>query len=293
MLVRDEVITEAGALNLVAIDRALRSLAAGGLLISGAPAGWVLSGPTAIHGVYLRTPRTFRIPDELALGRITDSPAAPAEIAALVARALPGGRLEVRDAERFAIAFSAPAGSGTLILHFEGPRLRMEPPPSVAGQVDRPERGYLIDDRIVYRSAASVRPIPLPVAWAEELIARLLVTLARPAAPAGTSDEQTIRADDLRCLLRFETTELKIAVAGPIRATFMAAVGPRVHNDSAAIATFLGGMADGIRRTAERTLHPGALDANLRSDDAVYGPDERSNSLARVDTIATALREGR
>ncbi len=293
MLARDEGITERGALTRVATDRALRSLAAGGPLGSDAPAGWVLSGASALHGVYLRTPRTFRIPDEIALGRISDTPEPAARIADLVAAALPGGRAEQCDPERFALTFRAPAGEGTLILHFEGPRLRAEPPTAVSGRIDRPTRGFLVDDRMGYRSAASVRAIPLPIAWAEELIARLLVTLARAAAPAGGRDEQVVRADDLRCLLRFEPDECRLAVAGPVRATFVSAVSPRVKDDPIAIASFLAGMAEGIRRTAERTLHPDAVDPDLRGADAAYGPDERPAALARIDALATSLRDGR
>lgn len=294
LLAREQGVSELGALTLVGLDRALRSLAAGGVLTAAAPAGWVLSGTTALHGVYLRSSKVVRIPDELVLGRISDAPVAPADLSALIATALPKGALVSVEGERHRIGFRGPmGGENALIVRYETPRLRMDPPGGVATRVDLPSAGFLFDARMVYRSAASLRPIPVPVAWVEELITRLFVILARPQAAPGAQDEQVLRADDLRCLLRVEPDEVRVMVAGPVRNALIAAVGPKVGNDPGQIATFLAGMAESIRRTAERTMHPDAVGPDLSGEAGRYGRDERSSVLARVDGLAAALREGR
>ena len=160
--------------RLVAIDRILRSAAAAELMGPDAAAGWALSGPTALHGVYLRSAELLRVPDALTFAPIAGREVMPPEtLAALLATALPDGRAEAaEEGGLWSIHYLGANGLTDLPLRLELAPLAFEAPGITHG-AERAEVGYLYDRRMAYLPRVAQTPVAVPVAYAEELLLRL------------------------------------------------------------------------------------------------------------------------
>lgn len=266
--------------RLVAIDRLLRSMAAGAGR-GGDLFGYVLSGPTAILGVYLHTGVPLRIPDELsfALSGAPD-PADPAALASLLAASLPegSGQADPDDAECWQLTYKGVGGQGALRLRFERAPLSISGPPSVRDAANIGV-GWLYDPRLHFRSRVAA-PLALPVALAEELILRELRTLAlwaRPTSPTRI-DDRAARVDDLRLLITYEYEDFRTALLGPVRDRLAALVEVRFEEW---IKTFAAVLDDQVKHHAE----PDALPAGLRPTAPAYGQLEQASFIANFERL--------
>lgn len=273
---------------LVAIDRVLRSGAAAGILGPDAAAGWALAGPTALHGVYLRSSEMLRIPEALVLAPIASRDAlAPAKLAALLATALPnGGAVASPEPGSWNISYLGNSGSAILPLVLERAPLSFEVPESASG-AERAEVGYLYDRRMPYLPRVAQTPVAVPVAYAEELILRLLGALA--GATANRPDVGA-RVDDLRLLLALEASDTRDALAGPVHAALVSGLRQRGQGADA-IKARLDAIGAALVTTVTRWSDPDALPAGLRPTGS-YGPEERRAFEAALDAATGALSRG-
>ena len=287
----------AGVEMLVAIDRVLRSLLAGraaNILLGPGPTfgGWVVAGSSALHGVYLRPPRReLRAPHELCLAPISAEVFDRDRLALLIAEALPGGRLsaEPTDPERFRIDFDGTSGPAELAL-----RLERRPYNQGRGIADLPvgvtveEPGYFADARMPYYSGVSTSALGstagllMPVAYAEEIILRILSVLAvwprDLRTPAGRVDDRAALADDIRLLSAVEFTALRRTIDGPVKAA-ISRKGEQTRRSIAAT------IAEQLRSNSSPHLLPG----HLRSIQFPYGDEQQRLFHEAIDELFRSL----
>jgi hypothetical protein len=207
----------AGLELLVAIDRVLRSLAGAGLIDGEASAGFALSGPTALHCVYLISQTFERIPDELSFAPLARlAPHQADTFAALIATALPDGTVSApvdSDPELYQILYTGTTSKRYLPLRIERKPLRLEPTEVDsnlrAGHAERAVRGFLYDQRMTFATPVSDRPLPVAVAYAEEILLRDIATLLTLGfQKSALTEEQkwlaAARVDDLRLAVLYK-----------------------------------------------------------------------------------------
>lgn len=273
--------------RLVAIDRVLRSCAVSGIFGPEATAGWALAGPTALHGVYLRSTEMLRIPDALVFAPIVSREAMVAEqLATLLATALPKGAvLEGAEPGAWTISYVGSNGPAILSLVLERAPLAFEPPGPARG-AEQATVGYIYDRRLPYLPRVAQTPVAVPVAYAEELILRLLGALAAP----GKRTDIAARVDDLRLLLALEASDTRDALAGPVREALVTGLRQR-GQDAAAIKGRLDAIGSAVASTVMRWSDPEALPAGLRPVGS-YRPEDRRAFEAALDGATGALSRG-
>jgi hypothetical protein len=283
--------------RLVAMDRSLRYVVA-----ASASAGWpidelfgyALAGPAALLCVYIHSGIPLRLPDELTFAPVRrDVALSPADLAAVVASALPGGSAqhEQVDAECHRVSYTGTKGPGNFLLRVEKPVLSMSPGADLTGAASI-RAGYVYDPRLLFRSNFSAG-FPVPVAHVEEIILRTLrglVMWARRERPPLRIDDRVCRTDDLRLMLGREYSDTIRAVGGPVRdrlRELIASQNPPVAYD-AWIHNFILALADQVKRTCQVDAVP----LTLRPTAAPYSEDDRLVFLERLDVLLDALRDG-
>lgn len=266
--------------RLVAIDRLLRSMAAGAGR-GGDLFGYVLSGPTAALGVYLHTGVPLRIPDELTFAPSGAPEAAePGPLASLLAASLPDGSAQAdpADTECWQVSYKGVRGPGELTLRFERAPLSIPAPPSVR-DAHNLGAGWLYDPRLHFRSRVAA-PLALPVAFAEELILRELRALAlwsRPTRPERL-DDRAYRVDDLRLLMSYQYEDFRTALLGPVRERLNALVQDR-------FAEWIKAFAAVLDDQAKHHADPDALPPGLRPAAPVYGQAEQALFITSFERL--------
>lgn len=292
-------VSEPAGVRLLAIDRVLRSLAAAGALDAEASAGWALGGSTALLGVWLPGDRPARPPEELCLIPIAGREMVPpGEIAGWASRALPDGLVAPDPsgrANRYLLEFRGPLGVARLPLRVEAPKsllLSMPRPREVAGLGGGD--GWLYDPRFAYRGGIDRGSFAVPTALIEEILFRIILTLAAGAAPASgaISPDLVFRADDLRRMLLLEREATEALLRGPVRNALLAGLGARAKGP-AELTAALERTAAGVTAAAERCWHPGALTADERRTDDVWDETARAELMQALARSMTVLREGR
>lgn len=281
---------ESGVELLVAIDRVLRSLSAGGLLEKRAESGWVLSGPTALHGVYLRSTVLLRVPDELTLAPLSEQPNLSAQkLAALIASALPNGQIESHpdSPECYLINYRGVLGPARLPLRLERTPLRMEPPLE-AKSASIAERGYLFDERLPYLPRIAQSAIPVPVAYVEELLLRTIIAILSPKR-----DDTAARVDDLRLAVLIEYSDSRRAMAGPIRDALLTGMIAKDVTSAKDLRLSLSALVTKFRQIVESYDVASALPAHLRPTDEIYDSTSRMFFERRLDELCSDLMRGR
>lgn len=292
-------VSEPAGVRLLAIDRVLRSLAAAGVLDAAASGGWALGGSTALLGVWLPGDRPARPPEELCLLPIGGREIVPpGELADWASRALPDGLVApdpAGRADRYLIEFRGPFGTARLPLRVERAerlRLSMPRPREIAalGGGD----GWLYDSRFAYRGGIDRSSFAVPTALIEEIVFRIVLTLAAGAAPASgaISPDLVFRADDLRRLLLLEREATEALLRGPVRAALVEGLRARAKSP-AELTGALERTAAGITAAAERCWHPGALTADERRTDDEWDESSRFELMSALARATGMLREGR
>jgi hypothetical protein len=281
-------LTKPGVERLQGIDRALRALEGSEGFGREAKAGWAISGSVALLGVWIRSEQTLRIPRTLSLAPIDRRERWPAErIATLIALGLPGGVPETRDGKT-EIRYEGTYGEARLPLLFERAPLHLAPPRELTG-AELVANGYIWDRRMSYRSRVATDPVVLPTALPNELILRLLASIA--AAP--DSGEIADEVDDLRLLLAREARDVITAAKTSVRAALYEAFAARPGTSIAAARSALVETGRRLGSAIERSARPEAIGEDERGSAGFYEPGEREALLRSARELTVAIAEGR
>lgn len=281
-------LTKPGVERLQGLDRALRTLEASEGFGREATAGWAIAGSVALLGVWIRSEQTLRIPRALTLAPIAHREHWPIErLATLIALALPGGVPETVAGER-TIRYEGTYGSALLPLHFDRAPLHLAPPRELTG-AELVVNGYLWDRRMSYRSRVAADPITLPTALPNELILRLIASIAAAPDSGAIADE----VDDLRLLLARESRDVITAAKTSVRAALYEAFASRPGTSIAAARSALVETGRRLASAIERSARADAIGEDERGSAGFYEPGERDALLRAARELALAIAEGR